>query len=190
MVRHNTIRAKCPVVGDPSVGKSTLIQMFTRTVDFPLAYNMTHAVEVSSKAVHIPETEDRVELFFLDCSGRAFYAPFRYKLIHDPSVVCVVFDVTNEESFRNASKWLEEVKQKGGDELLPGVLVGTKIDLTDLRVISPMAGKDVANSLGLTYFECSAKERKDLELPFFYLANEWHRIYMEKTDGFRRFMVH
>ena len=76
--------------------------------------------------------------------------------VHDPSVVCVVFDVTNEESFRNAPKWLEEMKQKCGDELLPGVLVGTKIDLSDLRVISPMAGKDVANSLGLTYFECSA----------------------------------
>ena len=36
---------------------------------------------MSSKAVHIPETEDRVELFFLDCSGRAFYAPFRDKLV-------------------------------------------------------------------------------------------------------------
>lgn len=29
------------------------------------------------------------------------------------------------------------------------------------------------------------KENKGVEEPFFYLANEWHKMYLEKTETFK-----
>jgi len=37
-----------------------------------------------------------------------------------------------------------------------GVLVANKIDLDERRVITTAAGKELAQSKGLAYFECSA----------------------------------
>lgn len=65
---------------------------------------------------------------------------------------------------------------------LQGVLIANKIDLEDRRRISPKSGADLAAQLGLMYFECSAKDYKDVENPFYFLANEWHKVYSESTD--------
>lgn len=42
------------------------------------------------------------------------------------------------------------------DQPFLGVLIGSKTDLKDQRVISPKAAQDFASQHGLQYFECSA----------------------------------
>lgn len=44
----------------------------------------------------------------------------------------------------------------GADQSFLGVLIGSKTDLKDQRVISPKAAQDFASQHGLQYFECSA----------------------------------
>lgn len=73
-------------------------------------------------------------------------------------------------------------KSENNNAKLTGVLIANKIDLEDRRIISPKLGSDLANQLGLMYFECSAKEFKDVENPFYFIANEWHKMYTESTD--------
>ena len=52
----------------------------------------------------------------------------------------------------------------------------------DRRVVSPKVGSELAQQLGLMYFECSAKTFQGVDNPFYYLANEWHTIHQEKAD--------
>ena len=75
-------------------------------------------------------------------------------------------------------------KEKGenNNSKLNGVLIANKADLEDRRVVSPKVGADLAGQLGLMYFECSAKDNKDVENPFYFLASEWHKIYTESTE--------
>ena len=35
----------------------------------------------------------------------------------------------------------------------------------------------------------SQKDGKGVEEPFFFLANEWYKLYLEKADGFKTYMV-
>ena len=57
------------------------------------------------------------------------------------------------------------------------MLIANKTELVETRGrISPKMGHDAATTLGLTYFECSAKDHKGVDEPFYFLANEWHKI--------------
>ncbi|KAF8794746.1 intraflagellar transport protein 27 homolog [Argiope bruennichi] len=179
----NILRAKCIVVGDPAVGKSAIVHTFLHDSDkFQKNYIMTCAVEVKTKIIAIPDSVDAVELLIFDSAGKDAYLDFQTQLWHHPSMVCVVFDLTDENSFNNSSKWLDIVRNTGRYLTVPGVLIGSKSDLKERRVVKANVAQDYARKNSLQYFECSAKENKGVEEPFFYLANEWHKMYLEKVE--------
>ena len=79
-------------------------------------------------------------------------------------------------------------EEKSGKKIT-GVLIANKTDLDETRRrVSPKMGHETATNLGLTYFECSAKEPKGIDEPFYYLANrltEWHilgKTFRNKPD--------
>ena len=41
---------------------------------------------------------------------------------------------------------------------------------------------ELAQQLGLMYFECSCKDYSGVEEPFYYLANEYHKLHGEKAE--------
>ncbi|XP_070580723.1 intraflagellar transport protein 27 homolog [Ptychodera flava] len=176
------LRAKVITVGDSCCGKSAITQVFhSDGAHFPKSYSMTVGVELCVKAVNIPDTNDSVELYIYDSAGKEVYSDYVQKFWEHPSVVMVVFDVTNETSFKSCQKWLERVKTKTNQDL-PGVLVGNKTDLGPRRVVSPAAARDFAAQNGLQYFECSAKDMENIEAPFYFLANAFYKMYEEKVE--------
>ncbi|XP_033737151.1 intraflagellar transport protein 27 homolog [Pecten maximus] len=181
-----TLRAKCIIVGDTTVGKSSLCQMFhSDGSHFAKNYTMTAGVELLVKSVNIPETRDSVELFLYDSAGKEIFSEHVQKYWDHPGVIIVVFDVTNETSFSSCAKWLERVRSQKPDVHMPGVLIGNKIDLEQRQVISPKAATHFAESNGLKYFECSSKEFQNVEAPFYYIANEFYKIYQERIEHFK-----
>ena len=56
---------------------------------------------------------------------------------------------------------LKSEKGDNNNTKLTGVLIANKTDLEDRRIISPKVGAELAQQLGLLYFECSAKDFKD-----------------------------
>ncbi|XP_035219354.1 intraflagellar transport protein 27 homolog [Stegodyphus dumicola] len=133
----NIIRAKCIIVGDAAVGKSAIIHAFLHDSEkFQKNYIMTCALEIKSKMISVPDTNDAVELLLFDSSGKDTYLDFQIKMWHHPSVVCVVFDLTDENSFNNCSKWLDAVRNTGRYLTIPGknyvlLLYSLSLDLTD-----------------------------------------------------------
>ena len=85
-------------------------------------------------------------------------------------------------------QWVEQVTAvakegtTGEDKKLTGVLLANKTDLKERRVVSPKVGSELAQQLGLMYFECSCKDYVGVEDPFYYLANEYHKVYEEKGE--------
>ena len=136
-----------------------------------------------------------------------------------------------EETLAAAREWVEKLRSSNSSNI-NGVLLAAKArqyilfclclsvekliscqaDLSDRRVVSPKAGAELAASLGLQYFESSAKDQTGVEVkilqspsqfsafyfdifwpapilkswivhqePFFYLANEWHKLHGEQA---------
>ena len=78
----------------------------------------------------------------------------------------MVYDVTDRKSFDRVTDWmadLEHHKQK--DQDVDVILVGNKIDLP-CRVVTTEAGKKLADSLGVSFFETSALKNKCVDSVF------------------------
>lgn len=69
----------------------------------------------------------------------------------------LMYDVTNEESFNSVQDWVTQIKTYSWDNAQV-ILVGNKSDMEDERVVSTDRGKQLAEQLGLEFFETSAKE--------------------------------
>ncbi|OWK03784.1 IFT27 [Cervus elaphus hippelaphus] len=102
-----------------------------------------------------------------------------------PNVLCLVYDVTNEQSFTNCSKWLEKARSQIPGTTLPGVLVGNKTDLAGRRVVDVAQAQAWALGQGLECFETSVKEAENYNAPFHYLARQFHHLYREKLEVFQ-----
>ncbi|XP_069172610.1 intraflagellar transport protein 27 homolog isoform X2 [Procambarus clarkii] len=154
---HSVIRAKCLIIGDSAVGKSSLVQMFMSDGNqFPKNYNMTLGVEIVTKVINVPDTNSSVELYLYDCSGKEFYRNLVLRTSSQPSLLILMYDVTSEASFTAATNFYEQINLQGKGEAVKGVLYANKTDLVTRRLISPKAGRELAQKLGLVYLEGSA----------------------------------
>lgn len=171
------LRQKCVVCGTATVGKSAMAQVFfSDGTHYPKNYAMTVGAELTVKSVNIPDTKDSVELYLVDTAGQKIFASIGEQYWEHAGTVAVVFDVTNVDSLEKAADWCKVVRKVIGNNL-PGVLIGNKIDLETRRKVSSKEGKEMAKSLGLKYFECSALKAQNVETPFHYLAAHYHSLY-------------
>ncbi|XP_026638606.1 intraflagellar transport protein 27 homolog isoform X2 [Microtus oregoni] len=159
------LAAKCILAGDPAVGKTALVQMFR------------------SDGTHFQKNYT-LELFIFDSAGKELFSEMLDKLWENPNVLCLVYDVTNEQSFNSCTKWLEKVRAQTPGTFLPGVLVGTKTDLAGRRTVDTAQAQAWALGQGLEFFETSVKEMDNYEAPFHCLAKQFHQLYREKVDMF------
>lgn len=185
MVTMVKLAAKCILAGDSTVGKTALAQLFRSDgAHFQKNYTLTTGVDLVVKTVPVPDTGDSVELFIFDSAGKELFSEMLDKLWESPNVLCLVYDVTNEQSFHNCSKWLEKARAQIPSTCLPGVLVGNKTDLAGRRVVESARARAWALGQGLECFETSVKEMENCEAPFHCLARQFHRLYREKLEVF------
>ncbi|XP_051751904.1 intraflagellar transport protein 27 homolog [Ctenopharyngodon idella] len=177
------LRARCVVVGDAAVGKSTLCQMFRSDgAVFQKNYTMNVGVELLEKSVSIPDTSDTVDLYIYDSAGREPFADACEKTWSQPSVMCVVFDISSEASFTSCGRWIDRLRSHCDGLQVPGVLVGNKRDLSSRREVDSAAAQTWAQSHGLEYHETSAKEIGQFEAPFLSLARAFHSLYQDQKQ--------
>ena len=77
-----------------------------------------------------------------------------------------MFDVTSRKTFDEIKEHYLSIQQIRGapseSGSIPAVLVGSKCDMVDKRVVSAEEGKALAEELGCPYFDVSAKEKLNL----------------------------
>ncbi|MHA1651369.1 MAG: Rab family GTPase [Candidatus Helarchaeota archaeon] len=157
---------KVIVIGDPRVGKTTLILRYIDKA-FRELYIPTIGVQVSLKYLELDELT-QVKLHLWDIAGQDLFEKVREKFYSGSHAVLLVYDVTNPKTFRNIEKWyLDMVKVVGK---LPGFLIGNKIDLT--AQVKKWDGKDLAEKLDLQFIETSAKTGENVDLVFQELAKK------------------
>uniref|UniRef100_A0A8D2DCA7 Intraflagellar transport protein 27 homolog n=1 Tax=Sciurus vulgaris TaxID=55149 RepID=A0A8D2DCA7_SCIVU len=178
------LAAKCILAGDPTVGKTALAHIFRSDGAHFQNYTLTAGVDLVVKTVPIPDTSDSVELFIFDSAGKELFSEMLDKLWESPNVLCLVYDVTSEQSFSSCGKWLEKARAQAPGSTLPGVLVGNKTDLAGRRTVDSAQARAWALSQGLECFETSAKELENYEAPFHFLAKQFHQLYQERVETF------
>ncbi|CAD8178673.1 unnamed protein product [Paramecium octaurelia] len=144
---------KIVFLGNQSVGKTSIINRFIFD-NFTGNEQPTVGIDFISKTLQVDNKSVRLQLW--DTAGQERFRSLIPSYIRDSQAAIICYDITNEKSFQDLQKWIEDVKDERGDEVLIYIL-GNKTDLDQERVIQTDIGEQKAKELGASFSEVSAK---------------------------------
>lgn len=153
---------KLLIIGNSSVGKTSFLFRYADD-SFTSAFVSTVGIDFKVKTVF--RQDKRVKLQIWDTAGQERYRTITTAYYRGAMGFILMYDVTNEESFSSVHDWCTQIKTYSWDNAQV-ILVGNKCDMEDERVISYERGKQLADSLGLEFFETSAKENINVRAVF------------------------
>lgn len=164
---------KVIVVGDSGVGKTNLLMRYTQE-EFDLNHQSTLGVELSRVEQTIDG--DQVMVDFWDTAGQERFKALNPVYFRGAHGIILVYDITNQHSFRQLNSWYKIAKDNGCDPLkCVYMLVGNKNDLEDMRAVESSEGVQLARSINANFFETSALSSDNVENAMNDLIEEIHR---------------
>ncbi|CAH8561113.1 unnamed protein product [Schistosoma bovis] len=146
-------RIKIILVGNSSVGKSSLLKSFTKGSD---ENEPVSTIGTDLKLYEMRLNGELIKLYIWDTAGTE-----RFKNHMSPSYfrhaqgALVVYDVGCQRSFEELNTWVKMIEQYSGSRLVK-VIIGNKNDLP-ARAISMQKAEEYAKSINCVYLETSAK---------------------------------
>ena len=152
------------VVGDPAVGKSSLIR---RHADdkFEENYAPTIGTDFILKVVKLEDMEITCTIW--DIGGHESFMNIRNFYYEGADCAVIVYDVSRDETFKNIKKWYNDFTKTVG--IIPTAILGNKIDLE--RSVKKDTGEKSALELHAIFYETSAKTGENVNNAFRHLAN-------------------
>ncbi len=161
---------KIIIVGDPNVGKTSLILRYTGNA-FRRSYVPTLGVHVTNKIFKVEDAV--VQLTLWDIGGQVKFETMRQQFYRGSDAVFLVFDLTRNETFNSIPKWFSDVRQqlKGRSDELIGFVIGNKNDLTEQRIVTESDANNLASKLNLGFIETSALQGENVNYAFSTIAS-------------------
>lgn len=146
---------KVVILGDTSVGKTSLVNRFLKTEFNEHTANTIGAAFITVDHSSNVDPNKRVRLEIWDTAGQERYRSLTPMYYRNAKAALVCFDLSNIDTFEKAQYWLEQLSLNSSSEDIKKYIVGTKLDkISDSKDID-----QVKNMLDDTavIFETSAK---------------------------------
>jgi len=171
------VLAKAIIIGDSSVGKSSLLYRYTEQ-DWNPHYIAT--IGVDFKVMTFERDSKIVKLQLWDTAGQDRFRTIVHTYYRGSHGVLLVFALDDRSSFDNLHEWLSDV-QRFATNGVPIVLVGNKCDCPANQVaVSDEEAEAFAAQLGGTFIKTSARQNQGVDTAFSTLLERCltHRIQM------------
>ena len=164
------IGIKVTLIGESSVGKTCIINKYCKNV-FTTAVDSTLGANYSQKKLIRNGQKIRLDLW--DTAGEEKYRAIGRHFYKEAYIVCLVYDITNKESFENLKTiWYPELKEYGEEYKIVAV-IGNKLDLYLEEKVTEEEGQNYANELNAVFKRTSALEGVGLEELFNELIDKY-----------------
>jgi small GTP-binding protein len=156
------LKFKICIFGDKGVGKSTFLRSFIGRDIKTGSIKETIGVDFYAKIFKV----DEQKLYFQIWD---FYAEERFRFLFPKYMKganggIILYDITNELSFKSIDNWLMEFRKSTKKANIPIFLIGNKIDLFEKRAILSKEASDFAEARQISeYLECDATNKKAVE---------------------------
>lgn len=158
---------KVVILGDGAVGKTSLLTKFVEKT-FDQDYKSTIGTNIMRVDYKVIE-KVTVAFALWDLAGQQFFQKVRQMYLSGCQAALFVYDVTRPDTLYNLKNWKKELLSVT-DADVKSLMVGNKTDLVEDRKISFEEGKKIAEELGLSYLETSAKTGDNVKRAFGSLA--------------------
>ncbi|MHA1720443.1 MAG: Rab family GTPase [Promethearchaeota archaeon] len=155
---------KTIIIGDPGVGKTSMILQFTDRA-FRRSYIPTIGANITEKTIYFKEASFQMVIW--DLAGQSKFQKIRSLYYNGAQFIILVFDLTDRDSFNDIKSWYADVKSNFSNiDDIEVVLCGNKCDLEEEIKISKDEALNLANELNLGYLETSARVGKNIDKVF------------------------
>merc|ERR1712126_18266 len=153
---------KVIIVGEAGVGKSCLLR---RYADQSFTENYINTIGVDFKVRTLEINGRTVKLNIWDSAGQERFRTIVNTYYRGAHGICVVYDVTDTESFEKVGEWLNDVSELA-DPSAKKMLIGSKLDLEAKRQVSLEDVQNYADSLQIPFVETSSKSGQNVNAVF------------------------
>ena len=164
------------------VGKTSIVRRFVEN-KFSTDYRATIGLNILAHTIKFYGNEIVFSLW--DVGAQEYFKRSRKTYYQGAQAAVIVYDLTNKDSFINVENWIVELNKFLGDRVIPVVIVGNKLDLTESRVIDYQFAMKMINDLsnktykgGISYIETSALTGDNVEDAFSLIS--YHYIMRSK----------
>jgi len=154
-------------IGDSGAGKSSLLLRYTQN-EFTVEYMPTIGIDFRLKTIDVKGKTVKVQVW--DTAGQERFRTITHNYYRGAHGIALVYDVTQEGSFQNIRKWIQDVRTYAEDSVNI-VLIGNKSDLENKRAVEKARGQELADEYGIAFFETSAKADLNVQEAFTSLVN-------------------
>ena len=160
---------KVGLLGDTCVGKTAICNSLVN-IEFKGDNISTIGSDKVETKIKLKNGKD-IKLILWDTAGQERFRSAALNTLKVVQGIAVVFDVTNKDTFKSISMWLEKIKENFNNPCL--ILLGNKVDLPiNNWQVTVEEVKSFAQENHLTYFETSAKTKKGIKEGFAHIVNE------------------
>jgi len=163
------------LLGNLGVGKSSLISRFTDNV-FDEDQLSTVAVDYKLKQIQVDNTFMRIQVW--DTAGSEKFRSIARSYYRGCQGFMIVYDITNEESFKDIEIWLLEIEKYGDGQLdRPILIIGNKSDMEEKRKVSfEDAQKKYSNRSNFRLTEASARTNYNVQALFVEISQQYLNV--------------
>ncbi|MEM2046961.1 MAG: Rab family GTPase [Candidatus Jordarchaeales archaeon] len=126
-------------------------------------YPWVKGIDIFSKILNLNNLT--IKLVLWDLGGQPHFKHVRSNFYQGAMGAMLVYDITRRSTFENLENWRKEMLKNTSEE--PAIVViGNKLDLSNLREVKTEDGRRYAKGINAPFFETSAKDGKNVEAAF------------------------
>ena len=151
-------RIKFVIIGDKKVGKTTLVNLYTKNKVIR-DYKETTSIEIYKAKSKINKKDFIIKI--IDTPNNKQFLNIIKDEYKNTNYILIIFDLTNRETFLSLNEWINHCRSVQNQNM-DLILIGNKSDLNQDRVVSTEEAKKFASDNNIKYFEISAHNIKDI----------------------------
>ncbi len=167
---------KICLLGDPAVGKTSLIKRFVFN-EFDEKYITTIGTNVSKKNVTVVLQEDNKNIQKVECTlaiwdiiGQRDMHSFNLNYFRNANGGLVICDITRKDTLENLDLWTTSFFNTVGE--VPVVFIVNKFDLRNQAAFKVDEISSIAEKFNAPYYITSAKTSENIEAVFYTLSEQ------------------
>ena len=169
---------KILTLGDTAVGKTSIINRYMKS---PMPKKGLSTIWVDFKSKNVTIDNNTIKIVLWDTVGQERFRNIATNYYNWTDFALLVFDLTNEDSFKVLDYWVEGIKERKRMDDVCLILVGNKSDLEEERAVTQQMIDKYTQVLGIRYFEVSAEKNKGITELFDYAVKETMEV-IKKRD--------
>ncbi|KAF4667167.1 hypothetical protein FOL47_003701 [Perkinsus chesapeaki] len=160
---------KLVLLGDASVGKTSLVQRFVHN-SFAETVQTTIGAAFSTQDLLVPGSNRLIKFEIWDTAGQERFRSLAPMYYRNASCAIVVYDQTSMASFERAKDWIKQLSMVNNPNIVVA-LAGNKMDVADQEVPVALA-REYAITHGLVFCQTSAKTGQNVVALFEAIAQK------------------